>query len=197
MAPLVLASTSPRRRELLQQTGLSFITVASPADELHDESIPFTTLCQHNARAKAQAVAPNHPSAIVIGADTLVSLRGIPLGKPKDHDDARRMLEKLSGQTNEVCTAGCLCLPDGPPRDFHNISTVHFRHLSAQTISDYMTKVNTLDKAGAYAIQEHGDMIIDRIEGDMHNIIGLPVGQLLENLQSISQNFPHKSENTY
>ncbi len=183
MPTLVLASTSPRRRQLMSEAGLDFITVSSPAEEWHDESIDHISLCRHNALKKAAAVAPEYPDAIVIGADTLVSLDGIPLGKPRDEADAFAMLMRLNGRSNEVCTAVCLCLPDGSQHVFHEISTVYFRQLDEASIRHYMTIVYTLDKAGGYAAQEHKDLIIDRTEGDFTNIIGLPMARLLSELR--------------
>jgi septum formation protein len=183
MPTLVLASTSPRRRQLMTEAGLDFIAVSSPAEEWHDESIDHISLCRHNALAKAAAVAPEYPEAIVIGADTLVSLDGIPLGKPRDEADAFAMLMRLNGRSNEVCTAVCLCLPDGAQHVFHEISTVYFHQLDEAAIRHYMTLVHTLDKAGGYAAQEHKDLIIDRTEGDFTNIIGLPMARLIAELR--------------
>ena len=183
MPTLVLASTSPRRRQLMTEAGLNFIAVSSPAEEWHDDTIDHISLCRHNALAKAAAVAPEYPGAIVIGADTLVSLDGIPLGKPRDEGDAYAMLARLNGRSNEVCTAVCLCLPCGARQVFHEISTVYFRQLDEAAIRHYMKLVYTLDKAGGYAAQEHKDMIIERTEGDFTNIIGLPMLRLLAELR--------------
>jgi septum formation protein len=169
----------------MREAGLEFLAVPSSAEEIHDESIDFITLCRHNAQAKAQAVARDYANAIVIGADTLVSLDGIPLGKPRDEDDAFAMLQRLNGRSNEVCTAVCLCLPTGEQVIFHEISVVHFHYLDDAAIRDYMKKVNTLDKAGAYAAQENPELIIKSTEGDFTNIIGLPMQRLMEELRKI------------
>jgi septum formation protein len=181
---LILASGSPRRKELLDEAGWDFEVVLSPAEELHDVAVDYRTLCQENAALKARAVARNHPDAIVIGADTLVCLDGVPLGKPKDEDEARAMLRSLSGRINFVCTGVCLCGPGGREHVFYEVSEVEFRVLSETDIADYMALVHTLDKAGAYAAQEHGERIIVEVRGDLSNVVGLPVERLRSELES-------------
>lgn len=180
IGPLILASSSPRRVQLLQDAGFVFQAIASPAEELHDAAMDFRQLCEINAERKARDVAALYPGHWVIGADTLVSLDGIPLGKPRDEEDARSMLRALSGRINHVCTGVCVIDPTGKARVFHELSEVEFRPLTEETISAYMAKVNTLDKAGAYAAQEHGDDIICDIRGDFSNIVGLPMNRLQE-----------------
>lgn len=182
---LILASSSPRRVKLLQEAGLVFDVIASPVDELHDASMDFRRLCEINAERKARDVATRHPGAWVIGADTLVSLDGIPLGKPRDLTEARAMLQSLSGRINHVCTGVCVIDPSGTAHDFHELTEVEFRTLSDAQIADYMAKVNTLDKAGAYAAQEHGDDIITAIRGDFANVVGLPMTRLVEKLRAL------------
>ena len=108
---VILASASPRRRELLAAAGVAFEVVASPAEEIHDAAIPLDELCERNAELKAVAVAAEFPRAAVIGADTLVWIDGEPLGKPRDLDEARAMLRKLSGQSHTVCTGVCTTAP--------------------------------------------------------------------------------------
>jgi septum formation protein len=129
-------------------------------------------------------VAKDHPEAIVIGADTLVSIDNTPLGKPKDEMDARAMLWRLSGRTQQVCTGVCV-VENGQSHRFHEISKVVFKELAEDVITEYMSKVHVMDKAGAYAVQEHGEMIIDEIRGDYDNIVGLPVKKLLRYLERI------------
>lgn len=175
---LVLASTSPRRRDLLERAGLAFEVVASPADEIHDPSMPPAALCEHNAALKARAVAACRPAAAVIGADTLVFLDGEPLGKPADLDAARGMLARLSGRTHQVCTGVCVVFPGGRTHCFHELTGVRFRELDAATIDAYFARVDPLDKAGSYGIQEHGEMIVESIEGAFDNVMGLPVTAL-------------------
>lgn len=179
---LILASGSPRRKQLLEEAGLACEVIVSPAEEIHDVTMEFTALCEHNARLKARAVAMEHPAACVIGADTLVCLDGEPLGKPVDLAAARAMLRRLSGRINHVCTGVCLAGPDGHERVFHELTEVHFRELSDELIDRYMAQVHTLDKAGAYAAQESGDWIISEIRGDFSNVVGLPVARVLQEL---------------
>ena len=181
---LILASQSPRRRDLLLREGVDFVVEVQPAEELHDATMKPTALCAHNAAAKAAAVAALHPQDIVIGADTLVFIDDMPLGKPADETDAVAMLQRLQGRTHCVCTAVAVFMPGGERRDFAELSYVTFKALDEATIRRYMSQVHVYDKAGAYAIQEHGDMIIERFEGDLDNVIGLPVTRLLEVLKA-------------
>ena len=181
---IILASGSPRRRELLTRAGLDFEIIPSPAEELHDEQMPLHELCEINAKLKALAVAREHPDAIVIGADTLVSIDQLPLGKPKDEADARAMLRRLAGRTQEVCTGVCLAVGEST-QSFHVITEVEFKPLTDQQIRDYMKKVNVMDKAGAYAAQEYRELIIQEIRGDYDNVVGLPVQQVLERIAKL------------
>ncbi|MFC7337096.1 Maf family protein [Haloferula chungangensis] len=179
---IVLASTSPRRRELLEREGLEFEVMASPAEELHDESIALSELCERNAELKARAVVV--PEAAVIGADTLVWIDGVPLGKPKDMTEAREVLARLSGQVHTVCTGVCVVFPGGKVERFHELTEVSFRDFDEKVIEDYFSKVNPLDKAGAYGIQEHGEMLVEEIVGSFDNVMGLPVALLMARLEA-------------
>ncbi len=176
---LILASQSPRRRELLAREGVDFRVELRETEELHDASLPPAVLCARNAAAKAEAVAAAFPQDTVVGADTLVFIDGEPLGKPADEAQAAGMLARLQGRSHSVCTAVAVILPGGERRDFVETTTVRFRPLDAAAIARYLSLVHVLDKAGAYAIQEHGDMIIEGIDGDLDNVIGLPVTRLL------------------
>lgn len=180
---LILASQSPRRSELLRREGVDFAVVVKDTQEEHDASLPPQVLCARNAAAKAAAVAADYPQATVLGADTLVFIDGTPLGKPADEAEALRMLMQLQGRTHCVCTAVAVYMPGGERRDFAELSYVTFRPLCEADARRYMQLVHVYDKAGAYAIQEHGEMIIERIEGDYDNIVGLPVARLLEVLR--------------
>ncbi len=182
---VVLASGSPRRRELLAATGLSFEVIPSPAEEIHDASLGMEGLCEENARLKATAVAAHHPDSVVIGADTLVFLDGQPLGKPRDMAEAVRMLRSLSGFVHDVCTGVCICEPGGKVRTLHSVTEVVFRKLDEAMISEYLAKTSPLDKAGAYGIQDHGEMIVERILGSYENVMGLPVEDVLDALAEI------------
>ncbi len=176
---LILASQSPRRRELLAREGVSFRVEVRETEEWYDASLAPEVLCARNAAAKAEAVAAEFPQDTVIGADTLVFIDGEPLGKPKDEAEATAMLSRLQGRSHSVCTAVALILPGGERRDFVETTTVRFLPLDAAAIRRYLDAVYVLDKAGAYAIQEHGEMIIEGIDGDLDNVIGLPVTRLL------------------
>lgn len=176
---IILASGSPRRRELLAKAGLAFVVIPSPAEEIHDATMDPGLLCETNARLKAAAVARDHSGAWVIGADTLVFLAGHPLGKPADRNEAAAMLAALSGRTHEVRTGVCIIDPAGREHTFHETSRVTFRTLQSGDIREYHALVNPLDKAGAYGAQEHCDRIIDRIDGPFDNVMGLPVAPVL------------------
>lgn len=179
---IILASASPRRRELLAAAGIDFEVVVSPAEEIHDASIPLDRLCEENATLKAAAVAIHYPDAVVIGADTLVYIDGEPLGKPRSPEEARAMLRKLSGRAHTVCTGVCLIHPGGRHEPFHALTEVEFRELDEEAIEAYLALVDTSDKAGGYAIQEHGDRIVKEIRGSYSNVVGLPVDEVVERL---------------
>jgi len=178
-APIVLASASPRRRELLARGGLEFEVVHSPADEIHDAAIDPERLCEMNAMLKAEAIAATRPDAVVIGADTLVFIDGEPHGKPADHAEARAMLRRLAGRVHKVCTGVCVIFPDGRREVFHYTTAVTFRPLDDAAIEDYLRVANPLDKAGAYGIQESGERIVAEIAGSYENVMGLPVEKVL------------------
>jgi len=182
--PLILASASPRRSELLGSLVPDFTVVtADEVEEAHDAALTPAELTEHNARLKAAAVARRHPGALVLGADTLVYLNGEPLGKPASLDEAAATLRRLAGRTHTVCTGVCLC---GPAADeaasFHNLTRVTFLPLDDGTIAEYLGKVHVLDKAGAYAAQEHGGLIIEDMEGSWSNVVGLPLEALAARL---------------
>ncbi len=183
---LILASSSPRRKELLAQLGFSFEVIPSAAEEIHDHDMPPAELCETNAGIKAADVARLHPDATVIGADTLVFIDDKALGKPRDCDEARDMLRQLSGRTHSVCTGVALVRHGHPTRSFHEITRVTFRDLSEEQISNYLSLVHVLDKAGAYAIQDHGDLIVKGFEGSFENVMGLPIERLRQELPAES-----------
>jgi septum formation protein len=176
---LILASASPRRQQLLAEAGVQFEVVVSPAEEIHDASIPLVDLCEQNAELKARAVAERHPEATVIGADTLVWIGGDPLGKPRSLNESREMLRKLSGRAHTVCTGVCIFDSIDRIKRFHDLTVVRFKELTEAVIEDYIQAVDTLDKAGAYGIQERGEMLVESIEGAFDNVMGLPVAKLL------------------
>jgi septum formation protein len=176
---LVLASASPRRSELLKQLGVPFEVIAANAEEISPRHLSPHEVCQVNAHRKARAVARQHTNALVLGADTVVALGTTIFGKPTDVADARRMLRALSGKTHQVITGIALMqLAAQKERLLAVSTTVVFRKLTAAQISDYVAKVHTLDKAGAYAIQEYGEMIVEQINGSFSNVVGLPLERL-------------------
>jgi septum formation protein len=182
--PLILASASPRRLDLLREVVPEFsVVTADEVEEAHDPELTPAALTEHNARLKAIAVSRRHPGALVLGADTLVYLGGEPLGKPSSLEAAAAMLRRLSGRTHTVCTGVCLAGP-GPDalECFHDLTDVTFRPLTDATIAEYLTKVPVLDKAGAYAAQDHGELLIDRMTGSRSNVVGLPLEALAPRL---------------
>jgi len=184
LPPLILASTSPRRAELLRQLPVEFRVVPSDADEVMHEHLSPLEICQLNAHRKTRAVAKKIPDDLVLGADTLVFLDGEMMGKPRDQADARRMLKRLQGRTHQVVTGVCLMhLRTHRERIFAVSTDVLFRSFTDATITDYLAAVNTLDKAGAYAIQEHGEWIVSEISGSFSNVVGLPLERLATELQ--------------
>ena len=185
---IILASTSPRRRQLMDEAGLIFSVQTVPVDEHHDEAMPLHELTRQNAALKARSVAHLHPHAIVIGADTLVSIENRALGKPADLNEALAMLRSLSGRAHEVGTAVCL-VHEASRRavQFEVITQVIFRTLSDAEISRYLALIHPLDKAGGYAAQDHGEMIIDHIEGSLSNVVGLPMERLTQEIALFEQ----------
>jgi len=180
---LVLASTSPRRNDLLRQLGLVFEVVPSAAPEIMSRSMPPAEVCQINAYRKARAVAKHYPDAVVLGADTLVCLGHNVFGKPADLNEAFTMLSMLQGQAHEVITGVCLLhLREHRQRAFAVSTTVRFRPLRTSEIRHYFELVDPFDKAGAYGIQEQGEMIVHSVEGSFTNVIGLPLERLGEEL---------------
>jgi septum formation protein len=184
LPPLILASASPRRAALLKQLNLDFQVVPSDAPEILDEQLSPLELCQLNAHRKARVIAKKHPDAMVLGADTLVFLGGEILGKPADLAEARRMLGRLQGRTHQVVTGVSLIhLRAYRERTFAVSTDVTFHQLTVEQINIYLTKLNPLDKAGAYAIQEHGDTIVSEISGSFSNVVGLPIEMLKEEIR--------------
>ncbi|HTY86082.1 MAG TPA: Maf family protein [Candidatus Acidoferrum sp.] len=185
LPPLILASASPRRAELLRQLHPDFLVVPSDASEILDEQLSPFEICQLNAHRKARAVAKKNPDALVLGADTLVFLGGEIMGKPGSLAEAERMLTRLQGQTHQVVTGISLIhLRAHQERLLATTTDVRFHPLAAGQIRDYLAKVNPLDKAGAYAIQEHGEIIVAEISGSYSNVVGLPLEPLRTELQA-------------
>lgn len=180
---IVLASQSPRRKEILKQAGLEFIVCPSNISEILDPSLPITKAIEQVAAAKAQNVADRYQNDIVIGADTLVCIEQQVLGKPKNRNEAKEMLRKLSNNTHQVITGVAIC-QNGKTECFHAISDVTFYSLSDNEIEAYIDTGEPFDKAGAYGIQGKGAIFVAKIVGDYYNIVGLPINALLQRLKA-------------
>jgi septum formation protein len=185
MLKLVLASTSPRRRELMRQFDLEFQVVPSEAEEIQNEQLTASETSQLNAYRKAVAVAKRLPDALVIAADTVVSQENTLYGKPADRSEAERMLQNLRGRTHQVVTGVCLIHQRANRQKLFAESTrVTFRTFTDEVIQQYLSIINPLDKAGAYAIQEQGELLIQEISGSRTNVIGLPMERLQAELRA-------------
>ena len=183
----ILASGSPRRKQLLKKIITNFKVISSEAEELKSHSEGPLTLVQENAKKKAIPVAANNPSCWVLGADTLVFYQKEILGKPRDLNEAVEMLSFLSGKTHEVATGVSLqCNELNIEMTFSETSSVTFKQISKEEIRLYFKEVNPLDKAGAYAIQTNADMIIDSFVGSYSNVVGLPLESLDKILKELS-----------
>ena len=182
--PVILASASPRRKELLAGMGIPFEAIPAETEEISAGSgLPAEEIVRLNAVRKASAVAAGHPDSLVIGSDTVVECGGRIFGKPSSPEEAVSMLKTLSGRSHRVMTGVALQLKQtGLNRSFTEISHVVFKELSDETIREYMRRVNVMDKAGAYAIQEHSELILARLDGSLSNVIGLPVERLTAEL---------------
>ncbi len=185
---IILASASPRRSELLGELGRPFQVIPSDAEEVRNDQLSAQEICQLNAYRKARAVAKRFPDALVIGADTLVFLEGVAFGKPHGAAEAFEMLSRLQGKSHDVVTGVCLIhLRAHRQRVFAVSTQVTFRSLTEPAIRRYLETVHTLDKAGAYAIQEKGEMLVASIDGSYSNVVGLP----LERLEAELMTWPH------
>jgi len=174
---LVLASASPRRRELLTALGIRFLIDPSPVPEPERKPGELASaFVVRAARAKARAVAARHATGLVLGADTIVQVKNRLLGKPASEEEARHMLRSLSGRWHEVFTGICLIdRTSGRSSSEHACSRVHFRRLHGAEIDWYVSTGEHRDKAGAYAIQGLASLFIDRIEGCYFNVVGFPI----------------------
>ena len=186
---LILASSSPRRQELLRQAGISFQVHAAHINEDQLAAEKPSEYALRLAREKAQAVAAHYPQSYVLGADTIVVVDGEVLGKPIDHADAARMLRRLSGRSHEVTTAVSLVAPDAVAPDARTqtracTTKVYFRELTEDEIQQYVASGEPMDKAGAYAIQGGASRWTDRIEGEWSNVVGLPLSLVTDLLRT-------------
>lgn len=176
---IILASASPRRRELFRLLGRPFRVLASDAPEFAPGHMTPMESCQLNAYRKARAVAKRFPDAIVIGADTEVCLGRKVFGKPASFVAACKMLRQLQGKVHQVITGVCIYhLRRHRQVSFAVTTHVRFHRLDRNQREGYLKRINPLDKAGAYAVQEHGHLIIEEIDGSFTNVVGLPVERL-------------------
>jgi septum formation protein len=186
---LILASASPRRRELLTQAGLRFDVLPAHVDESRHSGEDPTAYVQRLALEKAQVVSAKHPGDIVLGADTTVVLNGEVLNKPADAVEAEHMLRALSGQVHQV-TTGIAVVRGMDFRQHVEATTVYFAQIPEPDLAHYLATGDSLDKAGAYGIQGYAARWITRIDGDFFNVMGLPIAatvRLLAEFQSVAK----------
>lgn len=181
---LVLASTSPRRRQILALLGVSFEVIAPEFEERVSTHLPADQEVLEFALGKAQSVATKHPGSIVIGSDTMIELSGEKIGKPADREDARRILRALSGKTHRIFTS--VALVDSGERGIMNVETVsvEMRRYTEEEIENYLTSGESDDKAGAYSIQGQGSDLIKSICGDYLAAVGMPLRRIALYLKS-------------
>lgn len=181
---IILASASPRRKEILENTKIKFRIIKSDIDEeiLEDESP--CQVAMRLAMEKSMDIATKNTSSLVIGADTIVVLDDTILGKPKDEEDAINMLRKLSNKEHQVITGISLINLDANKKIIdYVVSNVKFKDLTEEDIKDYIRTKESLDKAGAYGIQGYGALLVEKIEGDYFNIVGLPISKISDLLK--------------
>ena len=183
---LILASTSPRRVELVQSAGLEFKTVSPKFDEdqISTKNIEVQVYVQLLAKSKALSIAPDYPNDIILAADTIVVLNNEILNKPVDEADAFKMLKKLSGKKHHVLTAVCL-IKGEKIEVFYQGSEVTFNKMTDEEINEYILTKEPMDKAGAYAIQGIGSKFVKSFDGDFHTIMGLPLKEVINRLKTL------------
>jgi len=189
MKTIILASVSPRRRELLEKIGLEFKVEASNYNEEMNSDQEPHGLAKSISLEKAKAIASHHHNALIIAADTFIVFRGKILGKPRSEREAREMLEALSGKIHSVITGFTIIDTDSQRVLSRTTETkVHIKKLTPGEIDAYVRSKEPLDKAGAYAIQGLGSVIVDKINGDYFNVMGLPLNALTESLKEFGIN---------
>ena len=179
---LILASQSPRRRDLLSMLGLEFTVVTADIDETMDEKLSVEEAVAEVCKRKAEAVAVLHPHDTIISADTIVVVDGKVLGKPRNEDHAKDMLRSLSGRSHTVMTAFCLW-EKGKAVTHVEQTHLRFKPLSNEEIDAYVATGSPMDKAGAYGIQDQASIFVEALEGDYYNVMGLPVCALVKALR--------------
>ncbi|MCM2675168.1 Maf family protein [Alkalicoccobacillus plakortidis] len=185
MKPLILASSSPRRKELLQQIRYQFTIRTSETDERLEPDWSPEDAVIHLSRKKAEAVFSLHPEAVVIGADTIVVVDGVILGKPFDRQAAKSMLQQLSGRRHQVLT-GVTIMSSLKETSFFNQTNVQMYELTDEEIDRYLDSGEPFDKAGSYGIQGLGATLVKEIQGDYYSVMGLPLAETARTLRSFS-----------
>lgn len=175
---MILASQSPRRRELLKLITDDFIAAAPTCGEQFDPQDDPRTVVSLLAQRKARDVAASHKGEVVIGADTVVTFKNHILGKPSSAENAAQMLRELSGESHTVHTGVCVIFEDGREISFVESTRVEFYPLTDEEIADYIATGEPMDKAGAYAIQGRGALFVKELCGDFYNVVGLPIARL-------------------
>jgi len=189
MKTIILASASSRRKELLKKIGLKFKVEPSNYEENISFELEPHELAKSLSLEKAKLVATNHKNTLVIAADTFVVFEGKILGKPRTETEAKEMLETINGKSHSVITGFSIIDTENNKALSRSVETkVHLRELSSNEIDAYVKSREPLDKAGAYAIQGLGSVIVEKIEGDYFNVIGLPLGALTESLKEFGVN---------
>ena len=181
---LILASASPSRKMLLEQAGLDFEVVVSGVDETVPSDYTPAQTVEALARRKGQAVQALRPEAPIIAADSVVSIDGLILGKPKDDEAAKATLRRLSGRTHELITGVCLLI-NGQMDLFHQVTRVTFYPLTEEEIAEYVALGESRGRAGAYGIEGIGVVLVQSIQGDYPNIVGLPVAETIRRLHKL------------
>lgn len=176
MKRFIVASASPRRKELLSNLGFDFEVIPSDADETLPEDISASEAVEELSKRKAQSVFEENTDAVVLGCDTVVALDGKILGKPSDEKDAEEMLRTLSGRTHQVFS-GVTIMDKTKSKTFVSVSDVEFYELSDEAVMSYIKTREPMDKAGAYGIQGIGGVLVKKISGDYYTIVGLPLAQ--------------------
>ena len=179
---IILASASPRRQELLRYIVTDFDIIPADIDETISDDITADKAAEYLSVKKSEHISAQYPDSLVIGSDTVVIIDGEILGKPSDEKDAESMLRKLSGQVHTVVTGVCLSM-NGRSESFSKETKVRFYPLTDKEILDYIATQEPMDKAGAYGIQGFGSVLIEGIEGDFFNVMGLPVASLKRKIE--------------
>ncbi|MBC6974653.1 septum formation inhibitor Maf [Bacillus sp. Xin] len=190
MKKLILASGSPRRKELLELADVSFEIVVSEIEETIGAYSSPADIVMSLALQKASAVAENHDDCVVLGADTIVTYESRILGKPSDEKDAKEMLQLLSGKTHEVYT-GVALISKEKTVTFYERTEVTFWELTEEEIDAYIVSKEPLDKAGSYGIQGKGSIFVQHIQGDYYSVVGLPIARLVRELKQFDSDASH------